>query len=257
MKSGEHSLLKHVCRVASFALSPLAAFRPKIILFMTVVIAFCGLTKYTGNEYHFTVPTSKGGYSLVMLFHRLHYFFYIHITIVVVSLSLSKKPPVINTLGYAFPRNPAAFGSIAGILIFCGTLIIYILSEHIFSRLIKKIMPVFYLGQLSVFIILLSMNFVTNTTLFIILWLLTGLCDGTVCTITDKTKRSRTYDKKSMTFAENAGCILGLVSAVMFSAFFDTYSPDIMLICGAVSTLATILCMIITIQKEKKYDGIG
>ena len=257
MKSSEHSLLKRFCRVAGFALSPLAALRPQIILFAVVVIAFCGLTKYTGKEYNFTAPDLKSGYSIAILFHQLHYFFYTHITIAAVSIALSKQPPVIDALGYAFTRSPAAFGSIAGILIFCGTQIIYILSEHIFSRLTKKSMTVFYIGQTAVFVILLSMSFITDTTLFIILWLFTGLCGGTVCTITKNVKPSEKYDKAPTTFSENAGCILGLLAAVLVSAFFGTYSPDIMLVCGAVSTLAAILCMIITIQKEKKYDGIG
>ena len=60
IKSGEHSLLKRFFRVAGFALSPLAAFRPQIILFVAVVIAFCGLTKYTDREYHFTKQTASG-----------------------------------------------------------------------------------------------------------------------------------------------------------------------------------------------------
>ena len=246
IKSGEHSLLKRFFRVAGFALSPLAAFRPQIILFVAVVIAFCGLTKYTDREYHFTVPDFKCGYSIAILFHQLHYFCYTHITIAAVSLALSKQPPVIDALGYAFTRSPVAFGSIAGILIFCSTQIIYILSEHIFSRLTKKSMTVFYIGQTA-----------TDTTLFIILWLFTGLCGGTVCTITKKLKQSVKYDKAPTTFSENAGCILGQLAAILVSVFFGTYSPDIMLVCGAISTLAAILCMIITMQKEKKYDGIG
>lgn len=255
IKSGEHSLLKRFFRVAGFALSPLAAFRPQIILFVAVVIAFCGLTKYTGKEYNFTAPDFKVGHSLTMLFHQLHYFFYTHITIAAVSLALSKQPPVIDALGYAFTRSPAAFGSIAGILIFSGTRIIYILSEHIFSHLTKKNIPIFYIGQAAVVVMLLSMSFITDTTLFIILWLFTGLCGGTVCTITKNVKPSEKYDKAPTTFSENAGCILGLLAAVLVSAFFGTYSPDIMLVCGAAGTLAAILCMIITMQKEKKYDG--
>jgi len=257
IKSGEHSLLKRFFRVAGFALSPLAAFRPQIILFVAVVIAFCGLTKYTDREYHFTVPDFKGGYSIAILFHQLHYFCYTHITIVAVSLALSKQPPVIDALGYAFTRSPAAFGSIAGILIFSGTRIIYILSEHIFSHLTKKSMTIFYIGQAAVVVMLLSMSFITDTTLFIILWLFTGLCGGMVCTITKNVKPSEKYDKAPTTFSENAGCILGLLAAVLVSAFFGTYSPDIMLVCGAASKLAAILCIIITMQKEKKYDGIG
>ena len=257
MKSSEHSLLKRFCRVVGFALSPIAAFRPQIILFVAVVIAFCGLTKYTGKEYHFTAPDLKGGYSLVILFHQLHYFCYTHITIAAVSLVLSKQPPVIDALDYAFTRNPDTFGGIAGILIFSGTQITYILSEHIFSRLTKKSMSIFYIGQSAVFVILLSMSFITDTALFVILWLFTGLCDGTAFTITKNVEHLGKYDKSLMTFSENAGCILGLLAAILVSAFFDTYSYDIMLVCGAVSTLATILCMIITMQKEKKYDGIG
>ena len=99
------------------------------------------------------------------------------------------------------------------------------------------------------------MSFITDTTLFIILWLFTGLCGGTVCTINKKLKQSGKYDKAPITFSENAGCILGQLAAILVSVFFGTYSPDIMLVCGAISTLAAILCMIITMQKEKNMTA--
>ena len=257
MKSDGNRLLKRVFRVAGFALSPLAAFIPQIMLFAAVGIAFYGLTRYTGRKFRFTSSGFQGGYSLVMLFHQLHYFFYAHITLAAAGLALSKQPPVIKALEYAFTRNPAALGSIAGALLFCGTWITYMSVEPVASRLTKKIMPVFYIGHSAVFVLLLSMSFVTDTTLFILLWMLTGFGGGTVYTIAATAKQSGQYRKDSMTVAENFGHTLGLLAAVIVSAVFGASSPDIMLVCGAFSALAAILCMTVTAGKEKYHESIS
>ena len=74
MKTDGNRLLKRVSRVAGFALSPLAAFIPQIILFSAVAVAFCGLIKHNSGRFRFAFPGFQGGYSLVMLFHQLHYF---------------------------------------------------------------------------------------------------------------------------------------------------------------------------------------
>ena len=256
MKTDGNRLLKRFSRVAGFALSPLAAFIPQIILFSAVAVAFCGLIKHNSGRFRFAFPGFQGGYSLVMLFHQLHYFFYAHITLAAVSLALSKQPPVIKALEYAFTRNPAVFGSLAGALLFCGTWVTYMSVEPAVSGLTKKLMPVFYTGHTAVFVLLFFMSFVTDTTLFIILWLLTGFGGGTVYTITAKAKQSGKYNKDSMTVSENAGHTLGLLAAVIVSAFFGTYSPDIMLVCGAFSAVAAILCMIVTTGKEKQHESI-
>lgn len=257
MKSDGNRLLKRVCRVAGFALSPLAAFIPQIILFAAVGSAFFGLTQYSGGKLRFIRPCSQGGYSLVMLFHQLHYFFYAHITLAAVSLALSRQVPVIKALGYAFTRNPALFGAVAGALFFCGTWMTYMSVEPVASRLTKKIMPVFFIGHSAVFVLLLAMSLVTDTTLFVVLWLLTGFGGGTVYTINATAKQSGRHDKDSMTVSENLGHTLGLLAAVIVSAVFGSYSPDIMLVCGALSALAAMLCMTFTAGKEKHNESIS
>lgn len=256
MKIDGNRLFKRIFRVTGFALAPLAAFIPEIMLFSAVAIAFYGLTKYTDRQFRFTSPGFQGEYSLVMLFHQLHYFFYAHITLAAVSLALSKQPPVIKALEYAFTRNPAVFGSLAGALLFCGTWVTYMSVEPVASCLTKKIMPVFFIGHSAVFVLLLSMSFVADTTLFLVLWLLTGFGGGTVYTITTKAKQSGKYNKDSMTVSENLGHTFGLFVAVIVSALFGTYSPSIMLVCGAFSAVAAILCMIVTTGKEKQHESI-
>ena len=256
MKSDGNRLLKRVFRVAGFALSPLAVFIPEIILCFASAAAFLGLTKYSGSRFRFELPSFQGGYSIVMLFHQLHYFFYAHITLAAACIALSKAPPVFGALKYAFVRDPALFGAVLGALFFCGTWITYMSAEPAVSRLTKKTMPVFFAGHTAVFVLLLSMSFVTDRALFIVLWLLTGFGGGTVYTITAKAKQSGRYDKYSMTVSENAGHALGLLAAVIVSAVFGTYSPDIMLVCGSVSALAAMLCMTVTAGKEKKHENI-
>ena len=241
LKNDGNRLLKRVFRVGGFALAPLAAVSPSIILclvsvLVTIIVYFMIKNgKDDGNR----IVRMKGqkGFSLVMIFHQLHYFFYAYITLAAVSLVFAD--------GYSWK------GTLFAALFFCGTWITYMSVEPIVSRLTSKILPVFYIGHIGISILLLIMSTVGNSTLFTVLWLITGFGGGVVYTITAKAKADGCYDKSSMTISENIGHTLGLLAAVVIAALFADSSPHIMLVFGSVSAILAVITMLFT-GKEKR-----
>ena len=241
LKSEGNRLTKRVFRVGGFVLAPLAAAIPSIILLASTLVALYSLKNYIGK---FKVTRLKGqsGYSAVMVFHQLHYFFYAHITLTAMSL--------------IFVRRTSACGVIFATLLFCCTWVTYMSVEPLASRLTGSILPVFYTGHIGVSLLLLSMSLVTRLPLFITLWVMTGFGGGTVYTISARAKSAMCYDKSSMTISENIGHTLGLLSAVGISAGFGAQSPQIMLVLGFASALLAVIFMSATSRKEKKYENI-
>ena len=278
MKQKGNRLLKRVARVGGFLLSVLAIWIPEILFFGATVIAFFALPYYRQKP-HLTCMENQGGYSSVMIFHQLHYFFYAHITLAAVSIGLGKGTSPLPFLDYVFNRNPQAVGCILAILLFCGTWITYmsvepvgcILAillfcgtwitymsvEPVLSRLTNKVTLVFYIGHSVICLLLLIMSRVTVGTEFIILWLLTGFGGGTVYTISARAKSKGTFDKSSMTVAENIGHTLGLLASVVVAACFGDNSPSMMLVHGSVSAFFAIISMTLTIRKEKHHESIS
>lgn len=240
LKSEGNRLLKRVSRVGGFALAPLAAVIPSAILALSSIIAFLALHEYDGKPC-ITRMTSQNGFSLVMTLHQLHYFFYAHITLAAMSLLLS---------------HDSTAGIVYAALMFCGTWVTYISVEPIVSRLISRLQPVFYVGHIGIGILLFTMHFVTSVPLFIVLWLVTGFGGGVVYTISARAKSTGSYQKESMTIAENIGHTLGLLTAVGVAAIFGSISPKIMLVFGSVSALLAVATMALIFRKENYHENI-
>lgn len=240
LKSDGNRLLKRVFRVGGFALAPLAAVVPSAILVLSSIFAFLALNEYEGKP-DITRMIGQNGFSLVMTFHQLHYFFYAHITLAAMSLLLSHN----STLGIVYAA-----------LLFCGTWVTYMSVEPIISRLTNRILPVFYAGHLGISILLFTMHFVTSVPLFILLWLVTGFGGGVVYTISVRAKAAGSYQKDSMTIAENIGHTLGLLTAVGVAAVFGSNSPQIMLVFGSVSALLAVATMALISRKENHHENI-
>ncbi len=240
MKSDGNRLLKRVFRVGGFALAPLSAVVPSAILVLASIVAFLALHEYEG-KLGITRMTGQSGFSLVMIFHQLHYFFYAHITLAAMSLLLSHD----STIGILYAA-----------LLFCGTWVTYMSVEPIVSRLTSRILPVFYAGHIGIGILLYTMHFVTSLPLFIVLWLVTGFGGGVVYTISARAKATGSYQKDSMTIAENIGHTLGLLTAVGVAAVFGNVSPQIMLVFGSVSALLAVISMTLISRKENYHENI-
>lgn len=240
LKCDGNRLLKRVFRVGGFALAPLAAVVPSMILVLAAIIAFLALHEYEGKS-GITSMTGQNGFSLVMIFHQLHYFLYAHITLAAMSLLLSHSSPA---------------GIVYAALLFCGTWVTYMSVEPIISRLTNHILPVFYTGHIGIGILLFAMRFVTSVQVFIILWLVTGFGGGVVYTISARAKSTGSYQKNSMTIAENIGHTLGLLTAVGMAAVFGNISPQIMLVFGSVSALLAAAAMALISRKENHHESI-
>ena len=240
IKSDGNRLVKRIFRVGGFALAPLAVIIPSGILIFASVLAL-----YSLNAYNEKSGVSKmhlqNGFSAVMIFHQLHYFFYAHIILAAVTLLCIE--------------NYSAVGVIIGEFLFCGTWITYMLVEPTISRLTTKILPVFYAGHIGISILLFVMSLVSNQYIFIFLWLATGLGGGVVYTISAKAKSVGSYNKDSMTISENIGHTFGLLTAVIISAIFGIHSPEIMLVFGSVSALFAVISMMFTLRKGYNYEN--
>jgi hypothetical protein len=124
------------------------------------------------------------------------------------------------------------------------------------SRLTSRILSVFYAGHIGIGILLYTMHFVSSVPLFIVLWLVTGFGGGVVYTISAKAKVTGSYQKDSMTIAENIGHTLGLLTAVGVAAVFGNVSPQIMLVFGSVSALLAVSAMALISRKENHHESI-
>lgn len=241
MKSDGNRLMKRIFRVGGFALAPLAVVIPSVILLVTSVIALYVLKGYNGGR-QLVRLTGQKGFSVVMVFHQLHYFFYAHITLTTMSL--------------LFINDYSAYGTVLGALLFCGTWVTYMSVEPLVSRLTDKTRPVFYAGHIGISLLLLSMGFITDRLLFIVLWQVTGFGGGVVYTISAIAKKSGCYVKDSMTVSENIGHTLGLLTAVGIAAVFGGLSPKIMLIAGSVSAALAVVSMMFILRKENCHESI-
>lgn len=241
LKSDGNRLVKRIFRVGGFSFAPLAVLIPSVILVFASLIAFYGLKNYTGDN-NISRMHQQNGYSAVMVFHQLHYFFYAHITLAAMSLLIVRKF--------------SSVGVLIGALLFCGTWVTYMSVEPIVSRLTERVRPVFYVGHIGISLLLLTMSFVTANSLFILLWLITGFGGGVVYTISAMAKADGSYHKDSMTISENIGHTLGLLSSVTVAAIFPTQSPQLMLVFGSVSAMLAVISMSLMIKKENDYENI-
>lgn len=242
LKTDGNRLQKRMFRVFGFALSPFVIFIPAVILIVASVTALIALRSYHGNA-GFTPLKMQGGYSVVMLFHQLHYFFYAHITLSAVSL--------------IFARYNGIIGVFICAAMFCGTWITYMSVEPVVSKLTNRIVPIFFVGHLGIGLLLFIMHLVTDLRLFILLWLATGCGGGVVYTIAAKAKADGQYDKDAMTVSENLGHTLGLLTAVCIAALTGEQSPSIMLIFGSISAILAAVSMAIILLislKRKEFD---
>lgn len=240
LKSEGNRLLKRIFRVSGFALAPITIYIPSIILIFSSIIAVLSLSRYSGKA-NISKITLQNGFSVVMIFHQLHYFFYAHITLASISYLLS----------YKFKH-----GVLIGALLFCCTWITYMSVEPIVSKITSKINRVFYIGHIGISILLFIMSIVTNHIIFCILWIITGFGGGVVYTITAQAKLKDCYNKTSMVISENIGHTLGLLTAVIIAMLFGTHSPRIMLVFGSISALLTVISMLIISRKDYYYENI-
>lgn len=224
MKSDGNRIMKRVCRVAGFIAAPAAIIAPNAILATGAILALIALRKAPEICAKVTKPGLQSGFSLVMLFHQLHYFFYAHITLALAA---------------------TLFGNLASTF-FALTWVTYLSVEPLIKPLGKPV-PTFFLGHLliAVMLTMLGLSEINGAVIpFVILWVLAGFGGGTVFAISDITKQSGCYDKSSETIAENLGHVLGACSAALCAFFATEQAPVIMVFAAVFSAVCTITAMI-------------
>ena len=242
LKKDVNKLAKRVFRVVGFILSPLAAFGSACMLvIISIIVMIC--LKGKKCESRVRGMSIAHGFSLVMIFHQLHYFFYAHITLA--------------SIGILFSLRQSIYSVFASTFFFAGTWITYMMVEPLTKKMKIKNLPLFFIGHIFVCFLLQSMSLIHNLDVFILLWLVTGLGGGVVYTITVQAKEMGFYEKTSMDIAENVGHTIGLVAAVAVSAITKDKALEIMLRLGSFSAFFTILTMIITLRKGKKHEIVN
>lgn len=241
LKNDGNRLLKRVFRVGGFAIAPVAAIVPELVLLIASVFSCIAAAKYYHGRAGVTRMTGQGGFSVVMIFHQLHYFFYAHITLAAVARRLNGMLPLLECVVAA--------------LLFCGTWITYMSVEPVVSRRTKKLLPVFFAGHIGISVLLSVMSLVDTFQLFVMLWLVTGFGGGVVYTIASQAKYMGQYDKDSMTVAENIGHTCGLLTSVAVAAFSD-HASRIMLVFGAASALLAVIRMAALLRKGDPDENI-
>lgn len=224
LKSDGNRLMKRVFRVGGFVVSPVAAFLPAVTLVAVSVFALVAAVRHYSGKAGMTRMTLQKGFSTVMICHQLHYFFYAHITLAAMSLRLTSMLP--------------KWGCVCAALLFCGTWITYMSVEPLVSKRTADLLPVFLVGHVGI-----------GLPLFILMWIITGFGGGVVYTISGMAKKADSFDKTSMTIAENIGHTLGLLTAVTVATICGNTAPRVMLFFGAASALTTVARMLLIVRK--------
>ncbi len=242
IKKDVNRLTKRVFRVIGFLISPMAAFYPAgILAIVAIIVIFCLKDKRFNSN--ICTLSFVNGFPIIMIFHQLHYFFYAHITL--------------TTIGMLFSKRQSFLGIFASAIIFAGTWITYMIVEPIAKKVKVNNLTAFYVGHTIISCILLIMSYIQNTSIFLVLWLLTGLGGGVVFTINSVAKEKGSYKKMSMDIAENIGHALGLFVAVVVSVFAKDNAITIMLRLGSLSAIMTVVTMMWVMRKEKNNETLG
>ena len=200
---------------------------------------------YRTNRYHqsfgITHGKSRGGYSAVMLFHTLCYYCYIHISLIAILSTFDSF--------HTFSGNEILL-FVFGILAIFFSPLFFRVDNTVTFRVDNTVTPIFYIGNIIVFSILIIMSFLEVNSVFVTLYLLSVMGKGMDCTITKKSMRTNKFDETSMNISQNIGYILGIVMAVIISMTFADTAQTIMLILGAISIVLSMLCMLLTELKQ-------
>ncbi|HYE09043.1 MAG TPA: hypothetical protein VEF53_02560 [Patescibacteria group bacterium] len=210
--------LKRTLRILGFAFSPL--FSISIMVFISIIIFIsCHLSNIKQSNIILFEKIKLPYY--IMITHQIHYFSYSY-------LILIKIFEVDNFNGF-FTSGMFVLGWIT------YTATPYMLRKRSYERY-------FIFGHISLFIILVSMYFLNNLYIKIILWVLTGFGAATVFCIERIFAKNRIQNKHQLDLSENTGHIMGLCSGLLIYNLF--HSIDSVIMSAGVYALLTAIMML-------------
>ena len=243
LKTDGNRAMKRITRILGFAVAPVCIFipYPMLILFSLIL-----LTRVFGYKGKFSVVRMKDQklFGSVMIFHQLHYFFYVYPCLAAIALILSG-------------RYQGASGIFCSYFLFAVTWVTYMSVEIVMKKVLKERMsdealPVFYTGHSGIVILLLIMSLSDPADLWYIpLWIIMGFCGGTVFTIYIQADKDDARDEDSMTVCENVGHIVGIFGALVLAFLYGNISVNITLAMSSVSGLIAIILMTRTFLRSR------
>lgn len=224
-KSNISTYLKRIFRIFGFAISPNFSV---LIMFIFSIIIFIGCYKSTIKQIN-AISFEKIRFPYhIMIIHQMHYFSYYSIILIV------------------FMKIDQYQGYFTSFIFVLGW-VTYTITPYFLTK--RKYEAYFMYGHIFLFIILLSMFFITNTNIRIILWILSGFGGGTVFCIEKIFIHRSIYKKTSMDTSENIGHLLGLFSCFLINNLFSSIDSTIFI--SAIYALITASMMLIYIKKFK------
>lgn len=239
MKTNDNRKWKRITRVSGFVLAPFCAFFPFVLMLLFSMVAFAALRGYQG-KYAVVKMKRQKSFGAIMVFHQLHYFFYVYPALAAVALMYAGKD-------LSFPDIFLSY------VLFAVTWITYMIVEPCLKKRLPSL-PVFYTGHLGIVILLLAMSFMDVSNLwFLVLWIVMGSCGGTVYTIYIEADKLNARDEDSMTVCENIGHITGIIVALVLSFFYAGDALNITFRLSSASALTAIALMTLAVfGKEHK-----
>ena len=236
MKTNENRILKRSTRVSGFVLAPFCALSPFVLMLLFSMVAFAALRGYQG-KYAVVKMKRQKSFGAIMIFHQLHYFFYVY--------------PALAAVTLMFFNKEHSFSLVIGFFLFAVTWVTYMSTEIILKEKTKSL-PVFYTGHLGIVILLLIMSFMDVSNLwFLVLWIVMGSCGGTVYTIYIEADKLNARDEDSMTVCENIGHITGIIVALVLSFFYAGDALNITFRLSSASALTAIALMTLAVFGKK------
>lgn len=236
MKTNDNRKWKRITRVSGFVLAPFCALSPFVLMLLFSMVAFAALRGYQG-KYAVVKMKRQKSFGAIMVFHQLHYFFYVY--------------PALAAVALMFFNKEHSFSLVIGFFLFAVTWVTYMSTEIILKEKTKSL-PVFYTGHLGIVILLLAMSFMDVSNLwFLVLWIVMGSCGGTVYTIGIEADKLNAKDEDSMTVCENIGHITGIIVALVLSFFYAGDALNITFRLSSASALIAITLMTLAVFGKK------
>ncbi|MBP5202891.1 hypothetical protein J6Z39_01130 [bacterium] len=237
LKTDDNRMWKRITRVSGFIMAPVCAVSPFVCMLAFSMIAFVALRGYQG-KYAVVKMKNMKSFGAIMVFHQLHYFFYVYPALAAVTLLFFNKEHSFSCLEIGFA-------------LFAVTWVTYLSTEYILKGKTKSL-PVFYTGHLGIVTLLLAMSFMDVSNLwFLVLWIVMGFCGGTVYTIYIEADKLNARDEDSMTVCENIGHITGIIVALVLSFFYAGDALNITFRLSSASALTAITLMTLAVFGKK------
>lgn len=209
-------------------------------IFCILVILIAAVrSNYTDKGFYFRLPKFNI-FNWILVVHEIHYFLYCYALLLIT---------------YQAGQTGGVSGAVLASLCFGISWIPYVFSPRIYNKMGESDNTVdyrhkFIFGHSLLFILLLAIFMVTDSSLKIILWWFTGIGGTTELYITKVEKSFDRYDGFNHDSAENLGHIIGVICCIAVFLLYNELNVSVG-IAGIFVFTAIILMISATIGGQK------